>query len=180
MSKWLWIAPMLAVAGWSQTQTVPVDVGPVGVGPADGAVVVSAGAFVIPSGTQLDVRLDEALSTDKNKPGDSFTATLMDAVTVNGQVVVAAGTRLIGHVLENHPAGILRGRARLVLALDSLQIGGRSYPIELTAATYETHRKHKKLEDPDPNADAFIANREAVAVPAEAVVHFTLGSPVHV
>jgi hypothetical protein len=175
MSKWLWIVPMLAVAGWSQSQSAPVDGGPANVTP-----VAAAGAFVIPSGTQLDVRLDEALSSAKNKPGDPFTATLMDAVTVNGQVVVAAGTRLTGHVLENHPAGIFRGRARLMLALDALQIGGRSYPIELTAATYETQRKHKKLEDPDPNANAVVANREAVAVPAEAVVHFTLGSPVHV
>jgi hypothetical protein len=150
------------------------------VGPVDGAVAASAGAFVIPVGTQLDVRLDATLSTDKNKPGDAFTATLLDAVTVNGQVVVAAGTRLAGHVLENHPAGILRGRARLMLALDAVQIGGRSYPIELTAATYETRRKHKNLQDPDPNANAFFASRETVSVPAEAVVHFTLGSPVHV
>jgi hypothetical protein len=170
MSKWLWIVPMLAVAGWAQTQSAP----------AEGAVVAYAGAFVIPSGTQLDVRLDEGLSTGKNKPGDPFTATLVDSVTVNGQVVVVAGTRITGHVLENHPAGIFRGRAKLVLALDALHIGGRSFPIELTAATYESQRKHKKLEDPDPNADSVIANREVVAVPAEALVHFTLGSPVHV
>jgi len=175
MSKWFLIVPMLTVAGWSQAQSLPADPGP-----AEPAVVASAGAFVIPSGTQLDVRLDEALSTEKNKPGDRFTATLMDAVTVNGQVVVAAGTRITGHVLQNHPAGIFRGRAKLMLALDALQIGGRSYPIELTAATYETQRKHKKLEDPDPNANAVVANRETVAVPAEAVVHFTLGSPLHV
>jgi len=57
MSKWLWIARMVVVAGWSQTQSAPVDVGP-----ADVAPVASLGAFVIPSGTQLDVRLDEALS----------------------------------------------------------------------------------------------------------------------
>jgi hypothetical protein len=170
MSKWLWIAPLLAAAGWSQT---PADV-------RSAVAATPVGGFVIPSGTQLDVRLDQTLSTDKSKPGDQFTATLMDAVTVDGQTVVAAGTRLKGHVLENHPAGIFKGRAMLMLALDSLQIGSQSYPIELTAATYETGRKHRKLEDPDPNVNAVVANREGVTVPAEAMVHFTLGSPVRV
>jgi hypothetical protein len=170
MSKWLWIVPMLAASGWSQIQSPIPNIVP----------MTPVGGFVIPSGTELDVRVNEPLSTDKSKAGDPFTATLLDSVMVNGQTVLAPGTHLTGHVIENHPAGIFKGRARLMLALDAFQVSGHSFPIELTAATYETGHKHKKLETPDPNASAVVGNREAVTIPAETVVHFTLGSPVRV
>jgi len=168
MRKWLLLAPMmLAAAAWSQS--IP-DVVP----------ITLLGGLVIPSGTDLKVRVDEALGTDRNERGDRFTATLMDPVIVNGQAALPAGTRLVGHVLANHQAGVFKGRAHLMLALDSFQYSGHSYPIELTAATYQTEHKHRKLEDRDPNADAVVGNREEVTLPAETVVHFTLGAPVRV
>jgi hypothetical protein len=168
MFKWLWIAPLLAGVAWSQDgipRVIPET---------------PVGGFVIPSGTTLKVRVNEALSTERNSAGDAFTAALIDSIMVNGHVVVPAGTHLKGHVLANHEAGILKGRARLVLGLDSLDLSGRSFPIELTAATYEADHKHRKLEDPDPNAKAVVATRLAVTIPAEAIVQFTLGAPVRV
>ena len=99
---------------------------------------------------------------------------------VNGTVVLPVGTRFAGHVLENHEAGILKGRAKLVLGLESFQLAGHTFHIELTAETYESGHKHKRLEDPDPNAHAVVATRVAVTIPAETVVQFTLGSPVRV
>ncbi len=170
MFRWLWVAPMLAVAGLSQAQSSIPNIVP----------MTPVGGFVIPSGAKLDVRVDQALSTDRNQRGDPFTATLMEPVMVNGHVVLAMGTRFKGHVLDNRPAGTFKGRARLMLALDSFQLSGRNYPIDLTAATYEAGHKHRKLEEPDPNAGAVVGDREAATIRAETVVHFTLGAPVRV
>ena len=170
MSKWLWIGPMLVAAAWSQTRSGMPNILP----------VTPPGGLVIPSGTVLNVRVDETLDTNRNQPGDRFTATLTDPLVVNGQAALPAGTHLTGHVLENKPAGIFRGHARLMLGLDSFLYKGHSYPIDLTAATCKSDHKHGKLKNPDPNAGAVVGNREQVIIPAETVVHFTLGSPVRV
>ncbi|MEI9973458.1 MAG: hypothetical protein WDO73_16280 [Ignavibacteriota bacterium] len=170
MRKLLWMAPMLAFAGWAQTQSPMPDVVP----------MMPGGSFIIPTGMDLRVRVDDTLSTERNQRGDVFGATLLDAVMANGTTVVPAGTHLKGHVAVNRPAGIFKGRAQLVLSLDSIEMSGRSVRIELTSATYEAEHKHKNLEDPDPNAGAVTGNREEVTLPAETVVHFTLGAPVRI
>jgi hypothetical protein len=170
MRKWLWIALMLAVAGWAQVQS-----------PMPGAVPLTpASGFIIPSGTDLRARVDDTLSTGRNERGDPFSATLLDPVMANGQTVLPAGTRLRGHVLVNWPDGVFKGRAQLVLSLDSFDLSGRSYGLELTTAKYEVEHKHKELEDPDPSASAVSGDREEVTMPAETVLHFTLGAPVRV
>jgi len=168
MLKWLWIVPLLAGAGWAQSHEPIPTVIP----------VTPVGGFVIPSGTELRVRINETLSTDRSQAGDRFTAALIDPVLVNGHAVLPMGAHLTGHVLENHTAGIFKGRAKLVLVLDSIQLAGRTFPVELTSATYAIDKKHKKLENPDPNAKVVVGNRVAITIPAETVLHFTLGSPV--
>lgn len=170
MRKWLWIAPILAASGWSQVHTTAPTILPMAPG----------GHYVIPAGTEFDVWLDEPLSTNWNRRGDRFTATLVGALTVNGKVLLYPGTRITGHVLQNRRAGIMKGRAKLMLALDTFQLGGRSYLMELTAALCQVDRKHKHLRFADPNADSVTGNRLAATIPSKTVVHFTLGAPVKV
>jgi hypothetical protein len=160
---------MLAAAGWPQTG-IPHIVPP----------PPMPGGTVIPSGTELAVRVDETLSTNQNQRGDRFTATLTDPVVVNGVVVLAPGTRFTGQVLDIKPAGILKGWAGLTLALDSFEWKGHRFSIELTSATCVSPHKHQKLESPDPNAGAAVGDREQATIRAETILHFTLGSPVRV
>jgi hypothetical protein len=130
----------------SDGSAAPAGAVPAGAAPvaADRAAPVDAPtATVIPSGTPLRVRVDESLSTRHNRRGDRFTATLIDAVQVNGQNVLPAGTRLDGHVLVAAPSGRLKGRARLVLALDSFEENGQKHRIATTAAA-RVSRNHKK------------------------------------
>ena len=168
MRGWLWIAPMLVAAGWSQSREPIPTIVP----------ETPVGGFVVPSGTKFTVRIDEPLSSERNQAGDRFTATLMDPVMVNGTVVIPMGTRVNGHVLANRQGGIFKGRAKLVLGLDSFQLSGRTFSLRLTAATFANARPHKRPEDPDPNANSVTGTRVEVTIPAETVVHFTLGKPV--
>jgi hypothetical protein len=50
--------------------------------------------FVIPAGTVLRVTLIDALSTDVSLPGDYFSASLAEAVVVDGRMLFAARTRV--------------------------------------------------------------------------------------
>jgi hypothetical protein len=68
-------------------------------------------------GTLLPVRLGETLSSERNKEGDAFTATLDRALVVDGFVVAERGARLEGRVVEAVEAGRVRGVAHLAIEL---------------------------------------------------------------
>lgn len=86
----------------------------------------------IPAGTPIDVRLQETIDTKRNRAGDSFDATLTQAILVDQQTVIPRGTRFTGHLIESKPSGRLKGRAELSLSLDSFELNGRSYEIRTT------------------------------------------------
>ncbi len=102
-----------------------------------------ARAVVVPRGARLRVRLDRALDTRRNRPGDEFSATLSAPLYVNGDTLLPAGTRFRGHVTESAASGRLEGRARLGVTLDSYRLGGRDYPIR-TSAVQRVGAAHKK------------------------------------
>lgn len=71
----------------------------------------------IPAGTVITVRLNETLSSEKNQPGDRFTATLDQPLIVEGLVLAERGARVEGRVLEVEQAGRVRGLASLKVHL---------------------------------------------------------------
>ena len=175
MRHGLWIAPFLgmlglATAAWPQEPVDPIHVVP----------MPMVGGYVVPAGTLLRVRVNEDLSTDRNESGDRFTGVLVDPVMVNGNVVIPMGTPFSGHVQVNHQAGIYEGRASLVLALDSFQVAGHHFPLELTSAMCAAYHPHKAIEEPDPNKGVATGNREVANIRAETIVNWSLGSPVRI
>jgi hypothetical protein len=99
--------------------------------------------FVIPRGTRLRVRVDEALSTKRNRPGDRFHATLEAPVVVHGRTAVPRGTRFAGRVTESASSGRLKGRAVLAIALYSFDLHGREFRVETSRVVRES-AAHKK------------------------------------
>src|SRR5215469_12155700 len=63
-------------------------------------------------GTILTVRINEPLSSDHNRVGDVFSATLTQPVIVLGIVVARSGQRAAGRVVEVQKAGKLSGVSR--------------------------------------------------------------------
>lgn len=97
----------------------------------------------LPAGAVLAVRLERALSTVRNRPGDRFDAILDEALVVDGTEVLARGTKLTGHVTTAQASGRLEGRAELDVTLDGIDTGGRHYPIQ-TSSLRRTSEAHKK------------------------------------
>jgi hypothetical protein len=78
--------------------------------------------LTIHPGTFVNVRIDQELSSDKNRPGDSFTATLTQPIIVNGIVVAQRGQTIGGRIGEAQKAGRVEGMSRLGLQLTDLTL----------------------------------------------------------
>jgi hypothetical protein len=98
---------------------------------------------VIPAGTNIRVRLAEAINTKRNHAGDRFPATLDAPIVIGSKVVVPKGTPFEGRIVEAKPSGRFKGRAILGLELSSFRLNGRKYRIA-TGATQRTSGSHKK------------------------------------
>ncbi|MBI1741169.1 MAG: BON domain-containing protein, partial [Candidatus Koribacter versatilis] len=61
--------------------------------------------------------------------GQTFRATLDSPLSVEGDVVVPAGYDVQGHIIDVKSAGKFAGRSELVLQLDRITVGGKSYSL---------------------------------------------------
>jgi hypothetical protein len=76
--------------------------------------------ITVQPGTSIRVRLAEALSSDRNRAGDTFRAVIDSPVLVNGVVVAAAGANVFGRIAHARKAPLLGGRADLTLILTDI------------------------------------------------------------
>ncbi len=99
--------------------------------------------LTMPAGTVLRVRIDDALSTRESSPGDPFTGSLVEPVVMNGEEVLAAGTRFKGHVTTSVRPSRLQGRAALGFTLDRYEMRGSQHPVSAVLDT-QTSDAHKQ------------------------------------
>jgi BON domain len=84
----------------------------------------------IPAGTTLAVRLVDSIDSEKNQPGETFRATLNSPLAVEGEVAIPAGYDVEGHLVDVKSAGKFAGQSVVVLQLDRISVGGKSYGIQ--------------------------------------------------
>jgi hypothetical protein len=89
-------------------------------------------AGVLPRGTELDVRLERALSSSNAQVEDRFEATTVVDVSENGRVLIPAGSRVRGVVTAVRNAGRIERKSELQLSFDQITINGRNYPMRGT------------------------------------------------
>ena len=88
----------------------------------------------LPEQTAIQVRLNQAIASDENRPGDHFTATVSQPVVLANKTVVPVGAAVDGLIVDAQHSGRLRGRARLDLALESVYVNGTAYDIRTSSA----------------------------------------------
>ena len=86
--------------------------------------------LIIDQGTQLAVRLIDPIDSEKNQTGDTFHATLNTPLTSDGEQAVPAGVEVVGHLVDVKSAGKFKGQSVVVLQLDSLSAGGKTYNLQ--------------------------------------------------
>jgi hypothetical protein len=85
---------------------------------------------VIPSGTAITVRLQNAVSSATSRPGDEFEASLDQPIMVDGQTVAPEGTHVLGRVVAARHSGRLMHPAYLRIVLSSVNLNGKPVPIQ--------------------------------------------------
>jgi len=96
----------------------------------------------VPTGTTFAVRLDETIATDRNAPGDPFTATLVDPIVgADGSVLIPSGATVRGRVTAVDKSDNIGDMAVIKLAFETISFGGRSYPLQATVVEANPERR---------------------------------------
>jgi hypothetical protein len=75
----------------------------------------------IPAGTELDVRLDQTVSSRNSRVEERVEATVVSPVTVNGRTVIPTGSVVTGYVAEVDDADRAQRDGRIRLEFNGLQ-----------------------------------------------------------
>lgn len=59
----------------------------------------------IPAGTRVSLRLEQALASNKLKPGDAVNAVLISPASVDGKIYLPGGTAFLGRAIDVHGVG---------------------------------------------------------------------------
>ncbi|MBN1570958.1 MAG: hypothetical protein JXA73_24180 [Acidobacteria bacterium] len=117
----------------TQSQTAPTE-----------SRVQKPKTMVIPGGTSIPVRLEEALDSGVNQTGESFRAMLDKDIEVNGMVVAPRGSTVEGKLTKVVRSGRVEGRAAMSLQLTGLTVGNQTYPLQTEILAFEAESSKKK------------------------------------
>lgn len=101
----------------------------------------------IPSGTNLSIRLNDGLDSERNRIGDTFRATLNAPVRIDDNTVIPADADVQGHVVDIQSAGRFAGAAKLAITLDRISYSGHSYQIETNQWSRESTGRGKNTAE---------------------------------
>ena len=86
----------------------------------------------VPSGTEIDVRLTNALNSGTAQVEDRFEGTTLVDLNVNGRTVIPAGSVMRGVITAVEPATRTNRTAKMTVSFDQVTVSGRAYPIRGT------------------------------------------------
>lgn len=90
----------------------------------------NATQLTLPAGAWISIRVNQPLSSNRNLPGDNFTATLAQPIIADGIVVARRGQTVAGRVAEAVKAGRVKGTSRLNVEITELSlVDGQQIPV---------------------------------------------------
>ncbi len=98
------------------------------------------------AGTLIPVRLVDGLTTERNMPGDAFTATLDKPLVIDGFVIAERGARVEGRVVSTDRGGRVRGLAALAVELTRLHTAD-GQKIAIQTDSFERHAEQTQKDD---------------------------------
>ncbi len=107
---------------WIGIPALLVAVGALGVGMMD-----HSESLTVPAGTEIPIRLDHSIATNRRTSGDSFKGTIAEPIMIDGETAIPKDSPVEGRIVYVHESGRLKGVAQLRLALESVDIKGKEY-----------------------------------------------------
>lgn len=159
------------------------------------AMAAAVREITLPAGTRLPVVLDTSVGSDTSRVEEAVQAHISQPIMVQGQTVLAAGSRVSGVVTDARRSGKVKGLAHVGLRFDTLTPKGddERYRIHTAAVgrTAPATKKKDALEIGAPAAGgaiigAIVGGKKGAAIgtaagggAGTAVVLSTRGKPVH-
>ena len=91
--------------------------------------------ITVPSGTQLSVRLNDEVDSEKAQVGDVFHGSISAPVAIGDQTAIPTSADVEGRVVEVKSAGRFAGQSVLTLELTKLTMSGKTYSLQTSQWT---------------------------------------------
>ena len=86
-------------------------------------------SVMMPAGTEIQVKLDQSIATDRATSGDPFQASVAAPILIDGKTVIPKNAAVRGRIVSVRESGRLAGVARMRLELQSVEVDGTEYEI---------------------------------------------------
>lgn len=98
--------------------------------PAQPLVVQRGGdAVIVPAGSVIRVRVNQAMDSKKTAPGTVFDGVVLNSVVAGGAIAIPRGATVQGVVADARRGGQLTGEGGFSLQLTQVTLGDRTYPL---------------------------------------------------
>jgi hypothetical protein len=98
------------------------------------------------AGTLIPVRLVDGLTSERNVPGDGFTATLDKEIVVDGFVIAERGARVEGRVVSSDKGGRVKGVSAIQVELLRLRTSD-GQTVEVQTDGFERRAEESRRQD---------------------------------
>jgi hypothetical protein len=99
---------------------------------------------IVPAGTVIRVRLNDAIGSKTAQAGQTFTASVMDPIVVDGRTLIPAGATVAGEVTDAKSAGRFKGAAELAITIRSVTVGGVAHTLAASTVSQTSTGKGKR------------------------------------
>ena len=86
-------------------------------------------AVLVPAGSVIRVRVNQAIDSKKTGPGTVFDGIVLNNVVAAGAIAIPRGASVQGVVTDAHRGGQLTGEGGFSLQLTQVTLGDRTYPL---------------------------------------------------
>ena len=105
---------------------------------------VAMTGVTLPVGTNISIRMIEAVDSETNRVGQTFRASLDQPVMVDGNIAIPRGTDVVVKLVDAKESGKLTGRADLTLSLQSISINGNMVDINTQSVNQESSSRGER------------------------------------
>ena len=92
----------------------------------------------IAAGTNLAIRMIDAVDSEVAKPGQTFQASLDQPVVIAENVAIPRGADVVVKLVDAKESGTFTGRAELALSLQSVKVNGRTVEMNTQTVSRES------------------------------------------
>jgi hypothetical protein len=111
---------------------------------ADAVAAAQPIGMELPAATNIVIRMIDGVDSQTNQVGQTFAASVDEAVALNGQTVIPRGADAVVKLADAKESGKLTGRTELTLELVSVKINGRMVELDTQGVSRESSSRGQR------------------------------------